>query len=76
MHLESVEIENFRGIEYLKLDFRDELGRVKPVLSIVGPNTTEKTSISKGDWPTGQHQHWIHLPQRLPHHRRPPGIRL
>ncbi len=38
-------IENFRKIEKLELDFRDELGRVRDLTLIVGPNTSGKTTI-------------------------------
>lgn len=45
MKLETIEIENFRGIQHLKLDFQDELERVQEVVPIVGPNTSGKTTI-------------------------------
>jgi energy-coupling factor transporter ATP-binding protein EcfA2 len=45
MKLEELEIRAFRGIEHLKLDSRDELGRIHPRMSIVGPNTSGKTTI-------------------------------
>lgn len=45
MKLEQIEIENFRGIEHMMLDLRDELGRVQTLVPIVGPNTSGKTSI-------------------------------
>jgi hypothetical protein len=45
MKLEKIQIENFRGIEHLELDFQDELERVQDVIPIVGPNTSGKTSI-------------------------------
>ncbi len=45
MKLEKIQIENFRGIERLELDFQDELGRVQDQMPIVGPNTSGKTSI-------------------------------
>lgn len=38
-------IENFRKVEKLELDFRDELGRVRDFTLIVGPNTSGKTTI-------------------------------
>src|SRR5690242_8691904 len=45
MKIEGLEISDFRGIGHLKLDFRDELGRIRERLPIVGPNTSGKTTI-------------------------------
>lgn len=45
MKLEELEIIDFRGIDHLKLDFHDELGRIRERLPIVGPNTSGKTTI-------------------------------
>jgi hypothetical protein len=45
MKLEKIQIENFRGIKHLELDFQDELERVQDVIPIVGPNTSGKTTI-------------------------------
>jgi predicted ATPase len=45
MKLEKIQIENFRGIKSLELDFQDELERVQDVVPIVGPNTSGKTSL-------------------------------
>lgn len=45
MKLEKIQIENFRGIKHLELDFQDELERVQDVVPIVGPNTSGKTAI-------------------------------
>jgi len=45
MKLEKIQIDNFRGIKHLELDFQDELERVQDVVPIVGPNTSGKTSI-------------------------------
>jgi energy-coupling factor transporter ATP-binding protein EcfA2 len=45
MKLETILIENFRGIERVELSFLDELERVQDVVPIVGPNTSGKTSI-------------------------------
>ena len=45
MKLEKIQIENFRGIKHLELDFRDELERIQDVVPIVGPNTSGKTAI-------------------------------
>lgn len=45
MKLEKIEIESFRGIEHMRLDLRDELGRIQTQVPIVGPNTSGKTSI-------------------------------
>jgi predicted ATP-dependent endonuclease of OLD family len=45
MKIARANIENFRHIESLDLDFRDSLGRVREVSLIVGPNTSGKTTI-------------------------------
>jgi hypothetical protein len=45
MLLEKVTIRDFRGIEYREIDFKDELGRVRSIAPIAGPNTSGKTSI-------------------------------
>lgn len=45
MLLEKVTIRDFRGIEYREIDFTDELGRVRRIAPIAGPNTSGKTSI-------------------------------
>ena len=45
MKLESLSIRDFRGIEHLDLDFKDELGLIRDCVPIVGPNTSGKTSI-------------------------------
>jgi hypothetical protein len=45
MKLELLEIDNFRGIEHLRLDCRDELGLIPDRLPIVGPNASGKTAI-------------------------------
>lgn len=45
MKPEKLQIENFRGIEHLELDFQDELGRAQDIIPIVGPNTSGKTSL-------------------------------
>lgn len=45
MKLESLSIRDFRGIERLDLDFKDELGLIRDVVPIVGPNTSGKTAI-------------------------------
>lgn len=45
MKLHSLEVENFRAIKHLKLDFTDELSRPRLMTLIVGPNGSGKTSI-------------------------------
>jgi DNA repair exonuclease SbcCD ATPase subunit len=45
MKLHSLDIENFRAIETISLDFTDYLGRPRPISLIVGPNGSGKTSI-------------------------------
>jgi predicted ATP-dependent endonuclease of OLD family len=45
MKVAKVEIENFRHIEHLELDFTDSVGRVRDVSLIVGPNTSGKTTV-------------------------------
>ena len=45
MKLESVEINDFRGIRHLQLDFQDELGLIRDRTVLVGPNASGKTSI-------------------------------
>lgn len=45
MLLEKVTIRDFRGIEHREIDFTDELGRVRMIAPIAGPNTSGKTSI-------------------------------
>ena len=45
MHLEHLTIRNFRGIDELQIDFRDELGRVRPLTLLAGPNASGKTTI-------------------------------
>ena len=45
MKLHSLEIENFRAIKHLELDFTDELSRPRLMTLIVGPNGSGKTSI-------------------------------
>ncbi len=45
MRLESLSIRDFRGIERLDLSFKDELGLIRDIVPIVGPNTSGKTSI-------------------------------
>ncbi|MBN1877358.1 MAG: AAA family ATPase [Anaerolineae bacterium] len=45
MRLARVEIENFRHIEALTLDFTDALQRVRDVSLIVGPNASGKTTV-------------------------------
>ena len=45
MKLESLSIRDFRGIESLDLSFKDELGLIRDIVPIVGPNTSGKTSI-------------------------------
>ncbi|MFZ4816897.1 MAG: AAA family ATPase, partial [Phototrophicaceae bacterium] len=43
MKLKKLTIENFRGIEHFEHDFTDELGRVRDLTVIVGPNGSGKT---------------------------------
>lgn len=45
MKLHSLDIENFRAIDKISLDFTDYLGRPRPISLIVGPNGSGKTSI-------------------------------
>lgn len=45
MKLEKIQIEDFRGIKHLELDFQDELARTQSVVPIVGPNTSGKTTL-------------------------------
>jgi predicted ATPase len=45
MKLHSLEIENFRAIKHIELDFTDELSRPRLMTLIVGPNGSGKTSI-------------------------------
>ncbi len=45
MKLMHVEIENFRHIQHLSLDFTDALQRVRDVSLVVGPNTSGKTTV-------------------------------
>jgi predicted ATPase len=45
MKLSKVQIRNFCGIQECEIDFTDELGRVRNICPIVGPNTSGKTSI-------------------------------
>jgi len=45
MKLHSLEIDNFRAIKHLELDFTDELSRPRLMTLIVGPNGSGKTSI-------------------------------
>lgn len=45
MKLEKLVIKNFRGIESLEMDLKDDLGRIETRIPIVGPNTSGKTSI-------------------------------
>ncbi len=45
MKLVQLEIRDFRSIEHLKLDFRDELGRPRNSVLLVGPNASGKTTI-------------------------------
>ncbi|MCA2537649.1 MULTISPECIES: ATP-binding protein [unclassified Microcystis] len=45
MKLHSLEIENFRAIKHLELDFTDKLSRPRLMTLIVGPNASGKTSI-------------------------------
>src|SRR5262249_38428089 len=44
MKLESLSIRDFRCIERLDLAFTDELGLIRDIVPIVGPNTSGKTS--------------------------------
>ncbi|AFZ23859.1 putative ATP-binding protein involved in virulence [Cylindrospermum stagnale PCC 7417] len=45
MKLHSLDIENFRAINKISLDFTDYLARPRPISLIVGPNQSGKTSI-------------------------------
>jgi predicted ATPase len=45
MKLHFLDIENFRAIKTISLDFTDYLGRPRPISLIVGPNGSGKTSI-------------------------------
>lgn len=46
MKLVNAQIQNFRGLDLHKpLDFTDELGRVRDLILLVGPNSSGKTSI-------------------------------
>lgn len=45
MKLLEFHLRNFRGIESLDLDFRDEWGLPRRIAPIVGPNASGKTSI-------------------------------
>lgn len=45
MKLHSLQINNFRAINHLELDFTDSLSRPRPVNLIVGPNGSGKTSV-------------------------------
>ncbi len=45
MKLHSLQINNFRAIDHLELDFTDTLSRPKQISLIVGPNGSGKTSI-------------------------------
>jgi predicted ATPase len=50
MKLKKLTIENFRGIEHFEHDFTDELGRVRDLTVIVGPNGSGKTAILDAIW--------------------------
>ncbi len=45
MKLETLHIEDFRGIQRMELNFADDLDRVAGIVPVVGPNTSGKTSI-------------------------------
>lgn len=45
MKLHSLEIENFRAIKKISVDFTDYLSRPRPISLLVGPNGSGKTSI-------------------------------
>jgi len=45
MKLLSVDVRNYRAIKESKFRFTDDLGRVRPVTVIAGPNGSGKTSI-------------------------------
>jgi len=48
MRLRSLRVQNFRAIDDLPLDFQDQLGRVRPITVIAGPNGCGKTSLLYG----------------------------
>lgn len=45
MKIKKIEIENFRGIDSLKLDFVDPWGNVLDLVALAGPNGCGKTSV-------------------------------
>ena len=45
MKIEAIRIRDFRAIENLDLDFRDDFGLIRDRVPIVGPNTSGKTTI-------------------------------
>lgn len=46
MHIRRLEIENFRAISsHPPIEFLDDMGRIRPITVLAGPNGTGKTSI-------------------------------
>src|SRR5260370_37780165 len=45
MKLESLDVNDFRGIRQLRLDFQDDVGLIRDRTVLVGPNASGKTSI-------------------------------
>lgn len=50
MRLSRIEIQNFKGIHDLSLDFTDSLGKPVDLAAIVGPNGSGKTTILDAIW--------------------------
>ncbi len=50
MKLSYLRVENFKGIRDLTIPLTDELGRIKDLTLIVGPNGSGKTSILDAIW--------------------------
>lgn len=50
MKLQKLQINNFRAIADLELDFTDDFGEPRDVILIVGPNGSGKTSILDAIW--------------------------
>lgn len=48
MHVRSLDIQNFRAISKLPIQFEDGMGRFRPITVIAGPNGSGKTSILFG----------------------------
>ncbi len=50
MKLANLHIRDFRGLSNTQIDFTDELGRIRNLTLIVGPNGSGKTSILDAIW--------------------------